>query len=55
MSIHVPLNDATSKLMNESAFKKMKKDAVLLNLGRGGIIDDEAFLDGEVRNQVYEI
>lgn len=41
VSIHAPLNDATKEMMNRSAFEKMKKTAVLLNLGRGGIICDE--------------
>ena len=52
VSIHAPLNDATSKLMNESAFKKMKKDAVLLNLGRGGIIDDEALAEAIENDEI---
>lgn len=54
VSIHAPLNDVTSKLMNESAFKKMKKDAVLLNLGRGGIIDDEALAEA-IENDEIEL
>ena len=41
ISIHAPLNEATKELMNKDAFEKMKKTAVLLNLGRGGIICDE--------------
>lgn len=41
ISIHAPLNDATKELMNRDAFIKMKNTAVLLNLGRGGIICDE--------------
>ena len=52
VSIHAPLNDATSKLMNESAFKKMKEDAVLLNLGRGGIIDDEALAEAIENDEI---
>lgn len=52
VSIHAPLNDVTSKLMNESAFKKMKKDAVLLNLGRGGIIDDEALAEAIENDEI---
>lgn len=52
VSIQAPLNDVTSKLMNESAFKKMKKDAVLLNLGRGGIIDDEALAEAIENDEI---
>lgn len=52
VSIHAPLNAATNKLMDENAFKKMKKDAVLLNLGRGGIIDDEALAGAVEKGEI---
>lgn len=41
ISIHAPLTDKTRELMNIDAFRKMKKTAILLNLGRGPIIKDE--------------
>ncbi len=41
ISIHAPLNSATQNLMNEEAFKKMKNSAILLNLGRGPIVNEE--------------
>ena len=44
ISIHAPLNSATEYLIDEDALKKMKKTAVLLNLGRGSIIREEALL-----------
>ncbi|MBE5983887.1 MAG: D-2-hydroxyacid dehydrogenase [Paenibacillaceae bacterium] len=44
ISIHAPLNPATEYLIDEDALKKMKKTAVLLNLGRGNIIREEALL-----------
>lgn len=44
ISIHAPLNSATEYLIDENALKKMKKSAVLLNLGRGNIIREEALL-----------
>lgn len=40
LSIHAPLNAATENLMNYDAFRKMKKDAVLINVGRGPIINE---------------
>lgn len=42
ISIHAPLNGATEKLMDENAFDRMKQEAVLLNLGRGPIVDQAA-------------
>jgi glycerate dehydrogenase len=44
ISIHAPLNSSTEYLIDEDALKKMKKTAVLLNLGRGNIIREEALL-----------
>lgn len=42
ISIHAPLNLETEKLIDKKALKAMKKTGVLLNLGRGKIIDEEA-------------
>ncbi len=44
ISIHAPLNDNTYHLFNEYALRKMKKNAYLINVGRGGIIDEEALV-----------
>lgn len=41
ISIHAPLNEKTEGLFNYEAFTKMKKDAVLINVGRGPIVVDE--------------
>ena len=41
ISIHAPLNEKTEGLINYEAFSKMKKDAVLINVGRGQIVVDE--------------
>lgn len=40
VSIHAPLNDDTYNLINENNLPYMKDDAILLNLGRGGIINE---------------
>lgn len=40
ISIHAPLNDATYNLINETNLPTIKEDAILLNLGRGGIINE---------------
>jgi glycerate dehydrogenase len=41
ISIHAPLNDATQGLFNYENLSKMKKSAVLINMGRGPIVVDE--------------
>ena len=40
ISIHAPLNDDTYDLINENNLHYIKDDAILLNLGRGGIINE---------------
>lgn len=42
VSIHCPLTPATQKLIGKEQLSMMKKNAVLLNLGRGPIVDEEA-------------
>ena len=52
VSVHAPLNDNTRHLMNESAFKKMKKSAIFLNLGRGPIVDEQALTDAIINDEI---
>lgn len=40
VSIHAPLDENTLGLMNQKAFAKMKLSAILLNVGRGPIINE---------------
>lgn len=42
VSIHAPLNSATQGLIGHSELLIMKDGAILLNLGRGGIVDERA-------------
>ncbi|MEM8548120.1 MAG: phosphoglycerate dehydrogenase [Pseudomonadota bacterium] len=42
VSVHVPLVDATRGLINAERLKLMPAHAVLLNMARGGVVDDEA-------------
>ena len=42
LTIHVPLLEATRNLINAQRLTFMKKDAVLLNFARDGIVDDQA-------------
>lgn len=45
ISIHAPLNNVTQELIDADALRQMKKTAVLLNLGRGGIVRDEDLVE----------
>ncbi len=42
VSVHAPLNERTAGLIGEPELRMMKPTAVLLNLGRGGIVDEAA-------------
>ncbi|XP_030540109.1 D-3-phosphoglycerate dehydrogenase 3, chloroplastic-like isoform X1 [Rhodamnia argentea] len=44
ISLHMPLTPATSKILNDDAFGKMKKGVRIVNVARGGVIDEEALL-----------
>lgn len=41
ISIHCPLNNTTTNLLNKTNLSLIKDDAILMNLGRGGIINEE--------------
>ncbi|MDK2836485.1 MAG: D-3-phosphoglycerate dehydrogenase / 2-oxoglutarate reductase [Thermosediminibacterales bacterium] len=42
VSIHTPLTKQTYHLIGDEQINKMKKGAFLLNLGRGGVVDEES-------------
>ncbi|KZV14618.1 D-3-phosphoglycerate dehydrogenase 1, chloroplastic-like [Dorcoceras hygrometricum] len=44
ISLHMPLTAATSKIMNDETFAKMKKGVRIINVARGGVIDEEALV-----------
>ena len=45
VSLHLPLNDETHKLMNAQRFAQMKAGAVFINVSRGGHVDEEALVE----------
>lgn len=44
ISLHVPLVDKTYHIIGESELSLMKKDAIIINTSRGGLIDEEALV-----------
>lgn len=50
ISLHCPLNAETHHLLNAEAFEKMKNGAMLINTGRGALIDTSAVVDA-LRNE----
>ena len=41
-SLHMPLTPTTKNLLNDEAFAKIKKGARIINVARGGVIEDAA-------------
>ena len=52
ITVHVPLNDGTRGIINKENMKLMKKNAVILNFARGGIVDDQAAVDACESGQI---
>jgi len=42
VTIHAPLNERTQNLIGEAELRRMKPTAVLVNMARGGIVDEAA-------------
>lgn len=53
------LNDATRHIADAEFFKYVKQDAILLNIARGGLVDDEALMacldSGRLRTAVLDV
>jgi D-lactate dehydrogenase len=52
ISLHVPLTAKTRHLIDERAFTKMKTKAVLINTGRGALIDTKALIKALKEKQI---
>ncbi|XP_057732124.1 D-3-phosphoglycerate dehydrogenase 1, chloroplastic [Arachis stenosperma] len=44
ISLHMPLTPATNKMLNDETFAKMKKGVRIVNVARGGVIDEDALV-----------
>ena len=42
ITLHVPLTNATSKMINNDSISLMKSSAIIINTARGGLIDEDA-------------
>lgn len=55
ISVHAPLNDRTRNLITTKQLEMAKKTAVVINLGRGGIINEEDIVNALNNNMIAGI
>ncbi len=59
LSVHVPLNDKTRGVIGAAELRRMRRGARLLNVARGGIIDEaalaEAVRDGHIAGAAMDV
>ncbi|CAI5500296.1 unnamed protein product [Closterium sp. Naga37s-1] len=54
ISLHMPLTPATDKLLNDDAFAKAKRGVRIVNVARGGVIDEDALVRALDNGQVAQ-
>ena len=52
ISLHLPLNETTRHLINETTIGRMKKGAILVNTSRGGLVDTIALAAALEQQQI---
>ncbi len=52
VSLHCPLRDDTRHLLNAETFAQMKAGAVLINTGRGALVDENALVEALAAKQL---
>ena len=52
ISVHAPLNQYTENLINKNTLKKMKKNCIFLNLGRGPIVNERDLADALMQGEI---
>jgi phosphoglycerate dehydrogenase-like enzyme len=59
VSIHVPLKDSTRNLIGTEALSRMKPEALLINIARGGVVDEKALYkalsEGRLRGAAMDV
>jgi len=52
LTVHVPLTDATRGVIGAAELKRMRTGARLINVARGGIIDEQALADAIIEGHI---
>lgn len=53
ISIHAPLNDHTKNLLNKNNLHFIQNGSILINVGRGGIVNEEDLADELKKREIY--
>ena len=58
ITIHVPYMESTKNMIDSSAISKMKDGVILINMARGGLVDEKSLIDaideGKIRKYVTD-
>ncbi|MGR5133957.1 D-2-hydroxyacid dehydrogenase [Vibrio alfacsensis] len=52
LTLHCPLNENTRNLIGEAELKLMKPTSILINTGRGGLVDEQALVDALKQDEI---
>jgi phosphoglycerate dehydrogenase-like enzyme len=52
VTLHLPLDDSTKNIISRDRLQMMKEEAILINLARGGLIDEDALKIAILENKI---
>jgi len=59
VSLHVPLDQSTKNMITEESFTLMKDSAILINIARGGLVDENilknALINGSIAGAAFDV
>ena len=55
VTLHLPLNDSTKNILDKQKLRLLREDAVLINLARGGLIDEESLKQRIKNGKIYGV
>lgn len=53
ITLHCPLSSETERMINKNTISRMKDGVILLNVSRGGLIDEDALADALSSGKIY--
>ena len=53
ISVHLPLSDSTRGIISKDMLALMKKDAIIVNVARGAVVDESALADAVREERIY--